>query len=107
MEAININLETIIIPQYVGPYGHQWKRNLPIKNKRKTINGKSYNTAKSKLIVYDNNYEHENNFTIVFIYQTVDNEYFKRTFSQMGETAIELVNKDLVLTYLNKNKSLF
>lgn len=78
-----------------------------IKHKRKKINGKWYDTRKSDLMYYKNDTKHvTNDFRIVFIYKTMDDEYFYRIFNTMEEY-FEICAESALLWHLNNERTLF
>ena len=105
LNEIKINIETINCKQTFG-YMPSYTKVAPIKHRRRKINDYNYNTKKSKLIYYNNEYIHQNNFTIEFIYMAENGTFFLRKFANMGEF-FDIIDEELVLYYLNKNNSLF
>lgn len=105
LKTLAIDITKIDCPQTSG-YKVKFTKLAAIKHRKKKINGIWYNTIISDLIFYKNKYEHDNNFTITFIYKAFDGNYFRREFNSMGET-FELISEKMVLFYINTNNSLF
>lgn len=105
LKGIDLDITKIKVPQKFGYQNIYWKTEL-LKHKRKTINGKSYDTKKSTLVFYKNDGDYDNQFNVIFIYK-FENEYFRRMFTRDGESTLELINEERVLGYINRNKSLF
>ncbi len=110
MQEVKLNLEDIVITQRFEYMKNNilesYYKDAPIKHRRKKINNINYNTKKSKLIFYKNIFRNDNNFDIIFIYETIDNQYFKRIFNQLGEI-FDTIKKEEVIHYFNNNNSLF
>lgn len=106
LKEIKLDLSTIVIPQVEG-FINKYTVVKPIIDKRKTIDGVSYNTKKAKLIVYENDHKNDNNFHYLFIYEAPDGKFFQRRFTHFGEEPIQLISESKVLLHLNKNKTLF
>ena len=105
IKEIEMNIEEIVCIQKFG-FQTVYYKEENIKHKRKKIDGFNYNTKKSKLVFYKNEYTHENNFNICFLYEAENGNYFRRSFTSMSEEFV-LINKSTVVNYLNINKTLF
>ena len=105
LKKLDLLITTICIPQVFGYINTYTKKDF-IKHKRKKINDVNYNTQKMDLIFYKNNYIHDNNFNLTFIYKAENGNYMRRSFTQIGET-FELIKEQDVLVYFNQEKSLF
>lgn len=105
LKKLDILINEIRIPQVFG-YINTYTKTDFIKHKRKKINDVNYNTQKMDLIFYKNEYKHDNNFTLTFIYKSDNDKFIRRTFTQMGET-FEIISEATVLVYFNQEKSLF
>ena len=105
MKTLDTDITQIKCHQVFG-YHTKYTKLENIKHRRKKIDGKLYDTRKSDLIVYTNNFNNENDFYLLFIYRTQDGEYFKRSFGPMAES-LERCDSNYVMYHLNQNKSLF
>lgn len=105
MKTLNIDIETIQIPQKFG-YKTTYTKVAPIKHRRKKIDGINCNTKKANLIHIKERYINDNNFDLAFIYyQEKDDVYFKRIFNHFSES-MEIITEDRALSFIN-NTSLF
>ena len=105
MKTLEINIEELKCLQKFG-YQTVYYKEENIKHKRKKIEDYNYNTKKSQLIYYKNEFTHDNNFSITFIYKADNGKYFRRIFNSLGEQ-FELVRESIVLGYINNDKTLF
>lgn len=112
LKAIKMDITKIECIQTFG-YHTTYRKKEFIKHRKKRIivDGIKIwlDTRISDLIVYGNEYTHENLFNIVFVYRYdigFHTIYFRRIFNQFGET-FEIISEGEAITWSNKYKSLF
>jgi len=111
-KKIEIDITKIECKQQYG-YQQIYYKVAPIKHRKKRIIVDDIkiwlDTKISDLIAYGNEYTHDNNFMILFVYRYdigFHTIYFKRKFNQFGET-FEIIKEAEALRWVNKYNSLF